>query len=103
MESLPADGDCFYNGVCRALGSLGAAPSVAELRAVVAQELDAATFETLRGLACAGVDGFQWCAPGRRIDPIESLQDIRARVAQTSAVAGKSRVVWADHFASKLL
>ena len=43
-----------------------------------------------------------------KIDPtknyfFESLEDIRTRVAQTSAVAGKSRVVWADHFASKHL
>ena len=112
--SLPADGDCFYTGVSRALSSVrggggggaeggaaaaAAAPSIKQLRLLVASQCTAATFEEMRGLACAGVDGFQWLAPGRRIDPVEGVEAMRARLAETSAEAGKSRVVWADHFA----
>ena len=59
VVSFPADGDCFYACVSRALGSLGIKTTVKALRKLVCGELDEAHFSQYQSLSVCGVEGFE--------------------------------------------
>ena len=53
----PANGDCFYLAVTKALSSADRETSIKALRAHVASQLDEETFQLYRDMHGAGVEG----------------------------------------------
>jgi hypothetical protein len=92
VESIKANGDCFYSAVVRALGE-GAGHTVKSLRQTVADRCSQDTFDTMRSLCAAGLDDF------RHMRSIPSLEEMKRRLGRTARQAGIQNVLWADEFA----
>ena len=91
---IPADGDCFYVCVQKALASatVPSTTTVAQLRRAVAAALDKEVLATYQACLAAGMADARWAAPAT------SVEDLRRLVRKTSTEAGMGKVVWADHF-----
>ena len=75
---LKADGDCFYEGVARALND---GTTIAALRSLVADTVTQDMFESYK--ACSVVDGFDW------VIRCGDLHDLKLAIQE-------SKRVWAD-------
>lgn len=78
---LKADGDCFYDGISRALDD---GTTTSALRSLVAETITQEMFETYK--ACSVVDGFEW------VNLCNSLDDLRRAIQEP-------KKVWADESA----
>ena len=81
LPPIDEDGDCFYSSVVTAMGTVGLALTVSELRAVVASKLTQTHLEVARVDPPPELDGH-----------VGSLDAYRARVAAEGGA-------WADDFA----
>jgi hypothetical protein len=91
---IPADGDCFYVCVQKALASatVPSSTTVAQLRRAVAAALDEEVLAMYQACLAAGMADARWAAPAT------SVEALRRLVRKTSTEAGMGKVVWADHF-----
>ena len=78
VETQPADGDCFYVAVQKAVSE--SAVTVEALRRNVASHLDQETFQTYQMMHQARVEGFDW------LKGVRDLAALRTAVGKTSVV-----------------
>eukprot|EP00045_Choanoeca_perplexa_P012078 m.130513 g.130513 ORF g.130513 m.130513 type:complete len:212 (-) comp15876_c0_seq2:2415-3050(-) len=102
VESVEADGDCFYACVAKALSSKpellqnrhGHDWTIHELRQCVADAVTLEVLERFQTAAIAGLEGYSW------VHQCPDLAAAQARIAQSaSESSARQRVVWADDFA----
>mmetsp|Transcript_26417 Transcript_26417/g.33275 ORF Transcript_26417/g.33275 Transcript_26417/m.33275 type:complete len:387 (-) Transcript_26417:99-1259(-) len=93
VEIVPADGDCWYNCIARALGSDGSEEhTISTLRERIAEEVSDETVQIFRIAHDAGLPGYEFM---RRATNAET---VRGRMRLTSRQVGSGRVLWANDF-----
>lgn len=91
LQFVPADGDCFFAGVSKALGG---EPTTQQLRDDVADACDDDTLDSLRATRAAGLPEYDY------IDDCDDLDALRDRLR---VPGGKARCIWADDFAIRTI
>eukprot|EP00039_Didymoeca_costata_P021765 m.2927 g.2927 ORF g.2927 m.2927 type:complete len:207 (+) comp2624_c0_seq1:118-738(+) len=92
---IPADGDCFYTGIVRAMNDDSL--TVSKLRCMVADRLNEDHFSALQAAAMVSPREYKFMRRCRSLQQLKELQKVEG------SVAGSRMCVWADWTQIQLL
>ena len=97
VDTLEANGDCFYSACAKAFAEQSTVATVSALRAVVAAALTAGQFETYRTCEAAGLEDYAW------MRSVATLGELQRRTRVCGVDVGPAKSIWADEFAIRTL